>query len=724
MFYLNNKLKLMFLSILLLVSQLNGLLIKFTEMQGPVEVNIEGCEKLFQNLSTHPLPDPSKTYVELNIIREEFDQIAGFLMHFNRINNDFMEGRIQGQEAKDRILHELEGFGSKIEIIKRIRASLNWYLLDSVLLSVDSAFLPVDSVSIPTQKMGISQAKKEELTPEQLRDAVFLKPTSDDKYLLEFGGQSFLITKEQVNLSSVLKQMFDLSEIQDSIYLVNINVRTMTLLLPFWNRAARIDKLSKDRDATIKMIKDEEEILSKEGKALSLQQLDSLIVAANFLDIAKLVNFFAQIISEKLLALEGLNLFREHPEKFLQGPECIFKFITGAVDGGLVNLIKRNMLQRQPLLNGFWEMHPEGRKIDPSIFLYKECFASYGIININLSDSLASKANKVFKFFSRSYGRHDDRVYKASDELYDYIILSDGNIATFSKNNGIQIWAEDLERSGNFICLINLGHSHEYVFNMNPLPNGGFVFSLGRQIVAFVPDLLKQTYVYKVIYDAGPNHFLIFEKIIVTDDCRIVVQACSELFVLVPNDNEEGYDCILIEERDAFRICCCAVMPDGKIIIGLSDLSIKVFTPNVDGRSYSSYSLYSHFYSVSKICTMPNGWFVSRSDDGQVKVWEPNRCGKFSSKDLKQRVARDEDIFTTTDFRIVIRDNSLFDRFHLLDSKLVSPLNLTLEQILFIKAYKDRCFDLSNPFFQRIKNSLNIKIQKELGIEDRKCCIQ
>ena len=73
------------------------------------------------------------------------------------------------------------------------------------------------------------------------------------------------------------------------------------------------------------------------------------------------------------------------------------------------------------------------------------------------------------------------------------------------------------------------------------------------------------------------------------------------------------------------RVSCVAVLPDGHVVSGSDDCSLRLWNPS-DGRCLQT--LKGHTGSVNCVAVLPDGCIVSGSTDGTIKIWDLN-TGKY-----------------------------------------------------------------------------------------------
>ena len=64
------------------------------------------------------------------------------------------------------------------------------------------------------------------------------------------------------------------------------------------------------------------------------------------------------------------------------------------------------------------------------------------------------------------------------------------------------------------------------------------------------------------------------------------------------------------------------VLPDGRIVSGSDDQTIKIWEKNQAGKYKEKETLEGHTGAVRTIQVLPDGWIVSGSYDKTIKIWD------------------------------------------------------------------------------------------------------
>jgi len=75
------------------------------------------------------------------------------------------------------------------------------------------------------------------------------------------------------------------------------------------------------------------------------------------------------------------------------------------------------------------------------------------------------------------------------------------------------------------------------------------------------------------------------------------------------------------------------VLPDGRIVSGSSDGTIKIWEKGASGKYEVKETLKGHTGCVNTLQVLPDGRIVSGSNDGTIKVWEKGASGKYEVKE-------------------------------------------------------------------------------------------
>ena len=81
-------------------------------------------------------------------------------------------------------------------------------------------------------------------------------------------------------------------------------------------------------------------------------------------------------------------------------------------------------------------------------------------------------------------------------------------------------------------------------------------------------------------------------------------------------------------------VLCLHVLPDGRIVSGSEDRTIRIWTKGTDG-AWSSEGLKGHTDSVFCLQALPDGRIVSGSSDNSIRIWTKGTDGAWSSEELK-----------------------------------------------------------------------------------------
>ena len=81
-------------------------------------------------------------------------------------------------------------------------------------------------------------------------------------------------------------------------------------------------------------------------------------------------------------------------------------------------------------------------------------------------------------------------------------------------------------------------------------------------------------------------------------------------------------------------VLCLHVLPDGRIVSGSEDRTIRIWTKGTDG-AWSSEKLKGHADWVRCLQALPDGRIVSGSSDNSIRIWTKGTDGAWSSEELK-----------------------------------------------------------------------------------------
>ena len=98
----------------------------------------------------------------------------------------------------------------------------------------------------------------------------------------------------------------------------------------------------------------------------------------------------------------------------------------------------------------------------------------------------------------------------------------------------------------------------------------------------------------------------------------------GNILQLVPNEYEEKTNFDVVETLIGHSkfVCCVAVTPDGRVVSGSRDNTVKVWSENTDGSGgWISATLSGRSKWVQCVAMLPDGRIVSGSRDNTVKVW-------------------------------------------------------------------------------------------------------
>ena len=136
-----------------------------------------------------------------------------------------------------------------------------------------------------------------------------------------------------------------------------------------------------------------------------------------------------------------------------------------------------------------------------------------------------------------------------------------------------------------------------------------------------IPRLSTKTKMNRTTFQSDGHSFFI-NCMLVLPDGRIV-SGSSDCSVRVwdPSDGR----CLLTLKGHSSWIRCLAVLPDGRIVSGSSDCSVRVWDP-LDGRCLLT--LQGHSDIVRCLAILPDGRIISGSSDCSVRVWDSSygRC--------------------------------------------------------------------------------------------------
>jgi len=303
-----NKLKLILLSVILLVSQLNGTLIKFSDTQ-LIEVDTTQLDTTFKNLPTQPTPNPSNPrYIELNITHEEFNIVIGTLIIVERLNNDVEKQIINTNEAIERMVQELRYHSPQYtNILRQINVSLKCELLSNALTKLDECLTIEETIFSKRSRKNKAQPRSRTICPSSCENLHKTSINSIPLYLLP--DKITIATLDE--LLTIPKTMYQLSkklisETQKEpteIFTLLINNNQKKLLFTPWEMLAER--------------KSSQEIIAY-LKTYSLEQINLIMPDVKFLDIQELISMLIHVIANKLEEPINLERFQQNPKEFIQ----------------------------------------------------------------------------------------------------------------------------------------------------------------------------------------------------------------------------------------------------------------------------------------------------------------------------------------------------------------------------------------------------------------------
>ena len=82
-------------------------------------------------------------------------------------------------------------------------------------------------------------------------------------------------------------------------------------------------------------------------------------------------------------------------------------------------------------------------------------------------------------------------------------------------------------------------------------------------------------------------------------------------------------------------VCCLQALPDGRIVSGSDDNTIRIWTRNADG-TWGHEVLTGHEDSVLCLQALPDGRIVSGSKDGTIRIWDGETVGSVPTAEQAQ----------------------------------------------------------------------------------------
>ena len=88
---------------------------------------------------------------------------------------------------------------------------------------------------------------------------------------------------------------------------------------------------------------------------------------------------------------------------------------------------------------------------------------------------------------------------------------------------------------------------------------------------------------------------------------------------------EPGAQCVATLRGHTDWINCITLLPDGRFVSGSDDRTLKIWDPSKEPGAQCVATLRGHTGGINCITLLPDGRFVSGSDDGTLKIWDPSK---------------------------------------------------------------------------------------------------
>jgi len=720
-----HKIKLILLNVIFLIPSLNGILIKFPDKDKPVNIDDKYGE-IFIPLKEIDEYNREHKYLAIDILENDFEKIKEILLkarildlqiHQNAITQDLKEKQI----AELIILFRNRG-NEFIRTLARANERLRIKVLNETIEDISNEIKNDIKIQIDSS-----------IT---LTDGAILERDSE-----------FTITPQMSNLSKALKIMLNVSESEQTIKLPNIDIHTMNLLLPIW----RLTSESLNTEATSEAINKTKQQLNTTLKHLTFQQLDLLLNAVNFLDIQPLFNLLISEISKRILTPEVITQFRLHPERFTNQGDL------NLTSPYLSQLIIKNM-PSTPLIETLWRTQIEENCRNYSIMQDgRIAFAYWGkpikILTLNLDGTSSS-------------------TELAPETKGNYLVgtTPDGRIVT-SVGDTIKVWTINPDGTTSSIEVLK---PNTPMYYSRVMPNGSILIGNGTRATRVV-TLWRVTPDGKIssieLKDAGtildiktmPKDYIVTQNDRVTkiwkikpdgtlssiefedrqegssfcpigfiSDKHILIRDFNDKVKLLTINNDETTSIKAIKPQfnehpynnDFFVTDILGIMPNRRVIT-LSKLSnkyamnlsqhcgLKTWKIKPDGTA--SFIKLTKDVDINTIGIISDQQIIAGNSSWGLSIITIKPNNEATSielnKYINQHLYRIRSIEIMPDNRFITVDDAF--NIKIWNNKTI-PQQLNLEQILFIKAFKQKALDLKNPIFLRIFNSLDPQIQGEL----------